>query len=639
MSISSNTVTTPEHLHDVVDHFMDQDAFAFDTETTGPNRLVPVLAPVSWLSLATEGMAVAIPSGHPNGSHLISRATRKKNSITGKFDQFPAVWDAPPPQMRASEVWSIVKPLFMSDKIKIAQNATFDLVVTAKYLGGKIAPGPYADTIVMQWLLDENMKSKGLKEMVRKYYGVDYDKENTGKCVEIHGFNKVAHYAYMDAKFTYLLWKKFSPMITADNLDQIYDDIEMDLLPALCDMNMEGALVDVDELLSLKEDLSERLVGFEAAVYKAAGQRFNINSPQQKVKVLFSSKEDGGQGLKPQKFSKKTKEPSTDAESLEHFPNNPVVKALGDFQEISTLLNTYVIGYLGDPEDSKKPCRIHNGRIHADLVQYGTVTGRFSCRTPNLQNIPTVGTDLGQRVRGLFISPEGESLIVADYGQIELVVLAHFSHAKALVDGFNNGIDAHVTTASKIFGVPVEEVTKPMRGVAKTENFAVVYGSGVEKTASTAGITLKEAKRFLDIHQREFPEIYAFKDAVIRVAKSRRPAHLRTLLGRKRRLPELFRADRGQRMAAERQAVNSLIQGSAADLIKLAMIRLHSSLPPEMKLILSVHDELVMTCPDAMVEEGSRLMREAMLGEEIQSLLSVPMTIDLSVVKRWADAK
>src|ERR1035437_1994193 len=144
MSISSNTVLTPEHLHDVVDHFMAKPAFAFDTETTGPNRNVPVIAPVSWLSMATDGMAVAIPTGHPNGSRLISRATRKKNKVTGKFDMIPAVWNAPPPQMRPSQVWSIVEPLFLSDKLKIAQNATFDINVTAKYFGGKPIPGPYA---------------------------------------------------------------------------------------------------------------------------------------------------------------------------------------------------------------------------------------------------------------------------------------------------------------------------------------------------------------------------------------------------------------------------------------------------------------------------------------------------------------
>jgi DNA polymerase I-like protein with 3'-5' exonuclease and polymerase domains len=397
-------------------------------------------------------------------------------------------------------------------------------------------------------------------------------------------------------------------------------------------------VIDVAELLSLKEDLSERLVGFEADIYKAAGKRFNINSNPQKVQILFGSKESGGQGLKPVERSKKTKEPSTSASALEHFPKNKVIQALGNYQEISTLLNTYVIGYLGDVDEGK-PCRIHNGKIHADLVQYGTVTGRFSCRVPNLQNIPRPDTELGKRVRGLFISPEGESLIVADYGQIEVVVLAHFCRAKALVEGFAAGVDAHTLTASKLFGVPVADVTKPMRAVAKGCSFAVIYGSGAAKVASMANITLKEAKRFLAIHQQEFPEIYSFKDAVIRVAKTRKPAHIRTLLGRKRRVPALFARDEDVRKAAERQIFNSLLQGSAADIIKLAMIRLHASLPPEMKLILSVHDELVMTCPDSMVEEGERLMREAMLGEGIQSLLSVPLTIDLSVVKNWADAK
>jgi DNA polymerase I-like protein with 3'-5' exonuclease and polymerase domains len=401
MSISSNTVLTPDHLHAVVDHFMEKPAFSFDTETTGPNRGVPVIAPVSWLSMATDGMAVSIPMGHPNGSRLISRATRKKDKVTNKFDMIPAVWSAPPPQMRPSQVWSIVEPLFMSDRLKIAQGATFDLIGTAKYFGGRVVPGPYADTIVMQWLLDENMKVKGLKEMVRKYYGVDYDKEGVGKCVEIWGFSKVARYAFLDAKFAYFLWKKFAPMLTAENLDQIFS-LEMDLLPVLCDMNLEGARVDVDELLSLKEDLSERLVGFEADIYKAAGKRFNINSNPQKVQVLFGSKEGGGQGLTPREFTDK-KQPSTSASALEHFPNNKVVQALGRYQEIATLLNTYVIGYLGDA-DAGKPCRIHNGKIHADLVQYGTVTGRFSCRIPNLQNIPRPDTELGRRVRGLFIS-------------------------------------------------------------------------------------------------------------------------------------------------------------------------------------------------------------------------------------------
>jgi DNA polymerase I-like protein with 3'-5' exonuclease and polymerase domains len=237
------------------------------------------------------------------------------------------------------------------------------------------------------------------------------------------------------------------------------------------------------------------------------------------------------------------------------------------------------------------------------------------------------------------LSLEAESLIVADYGQIEVVILAHFCQAKALLEGFAAGVDAHTLTASKLYGVSFDDVAKPMRAVAKGCSFAVIYGSGAGKVASMANITLKDAKRFLAIHQQEFPEIYSFKDAVIRVAKTRKPAHIRTILGRKRRVPALFARDDGVRMAAERQIINSLIQGSAADIIKLAMIQLHTIIPPEMKMILSIHDELVMTCPDSMVEEGSRLMREAMLGEHIQSLLSVPLTLDLSVVKRWSDAK
>jgi DNA polymerase-1 len=227
------------------------------------------------------------------------------------------------------------------------------------------------------------------------------------------------------------------------------------------------------------------------------------------------------------------------------------------------------------------------------------------------------------------MADESEKLIVADYGQIELVVLAHYSKAKALVEGFNNGIDAHTMTAAKVFGVDFDEVTKPMRSAAKGINFAVVYGAGPEKVAAMAGSTVKEAKGFLKVHQQEFPEIYRFKDAVLRTARTRRPPHIRTLLGRKRRLPGLNYSQNDARSYAERQAVNSLIQGSAADLIKTAMVRLDKALPPEMALLLTVHDELVTSSPADRADEAEAIVREAMLGEGISKLLSVPMTIDL----------
>jgi DNA polymerase I-like protein with 3'-5' exonuclease and polymerase domains len=273
------------------------------------------------------------------------------------------------------------------------------------------------------------------------------------------------------------------------------------------------------------------------------------------------------------------------------------------------------------------------------LLQYGTVTGRFASREPNLQNIPRPDTDLGKQIRGLFVAPPGCKLVVADYGQIEMVVLAHFAGKGRLFQGFWDGVDPHTATAAAVFNVPVEKVTKAQRQVAKGINFAVVYGAGPDTVAAQAGITTKEAKRFLEIHQQMFPEIYRFKNEVLEVCRSRRPPHVKTLLGRYRRLPVIWSQDRGVRGEAERQAVNSLIQGSAADLIKLAMVREHAMLPPDMKLILSVHDELVTIAPEERADECVEIVREAMLGEGIQKLVKVPLTSDIKVVDRWAEAK
>jgi DNA polymerase-1 len=410
----------------------------------------------------------------------------------------------------------------------------------------------------------------------------------------------------------------------------------------------------------LVKDMSALLVDIEGRIYKAAGQRFNLNAPAQKAAVLYAPKSEGGQGLKPLKptdggkkkrdagLELEWKDYSTDSDSLDKHPNNEVVKAMLEYAEVSKLLS-YPVAYLGDPEDKDKPCRIFDGRIHADFVQYGTVTGRFSCREPNLQNIPRPDTDLGKRIRGLFVAPPGYKLVVADYGQIELVVLAHFIGRGDLYKGFHNSVDPHSATAAALMGVDAKEFMARVkagdrkcidfRQVAKGINFAVVYGAGPEKVASMAGITVKEAKKFMETHQKLFPEIYKFKEDVIRVCRSRRPPYIRTLLGRKRRLPLILSSNNGLRMGAERQAVNSLIQGSAADLIKLAMIRLNNRLPDEIRLILSVHDELVVLAPEDRAEEAAALVKEAMLGEGIQKLLRVPLSSDVKIVDRWSEAK
>jgi DNA polymerase I-like protein with 3'-5' exonuclease and polymerase domains len=625
-------------LRDATDYLLKQDAFLFDVETYGPDRGNPSKAPVSWLSIASHGIGIVLPMGHPNGE-MLTKATRKKNPITKKFDLIPATFSEPPKQMNPSTVFGMLEPLFMHPTIrKSAFNATFDNVAVAKYYGNTPPAPPYDDPIVQQWLLNENMISMGLKDLTTRYYQHTYDKEHVGRQVEIHPFSKVARYAYLDAKYPWLMQERhFLPMLKDEGLTDIYA-LEMQVLEVLISMRMTGAMVDVDMLHTLRTELSAQVIDLEGAIYKAAGQKFNLNSAPQKQKILFGSKEEGGQGLRPLKETKGGA-PSTDATTLEHYPKNPVCASMLEYQEVNKILGTYINGYLGVEGDPDKPCIIYDGRIYADLVQYGTVTGRFSCRSPNLQNIPRPGTDLGTKVRGLFVAGPGKKLVVSDYGQIELVVLAHYSRAKALVDGFNNGIDAHTLTAAKVYGVAFEDVTKAMRQTAKGINFAVVYGAGPDKVAAMANITLKEAKKFLAIHEREFPEIYRFKEAVVAAARTRRPAHLRTLMGRKRRIPALFAREGSARGKAERQAVNSLIQGSAADLIKLAMVRLHAALPEDSKLILSVHDELVVECPAEKTEEISAIMREAMLGEGIAKWLSVPMTSDLKVCDIWAEAK
>lgn len=640
------TITTPEDLAREVEYFSQFDEFAFDVEAWGPDRGVPTQAIVNWMSMSTYGRSIVIPMGHPNGSTLISRATRKKNRETGKFDPIPAVYDEPPEQMLPSEVFDIVRPLFFSDRVKVAHNATYDLIATAKYFG-EPAPPAYADTIVMQWLLNENMQQKGLKDLTRKYFGVDYDEEHVGRCVEAHPFWKVAHYAFMDSKYTWFHYLNFRDQLADEGLNDVFA-LEMDVLEVLVSMGLTGARVDVAAIEALREDLSQRVVESEAKIYQAAGQRFNINSVPQKQKILFGPKSEGGQGLKPKKETD-TGAPSTAADVLELYPSNKLCQALLEYAEYNKLLGTYVLGYLGVEDDPKKPCRIFDGKVHADFVQYGTVTGRFSCREPNLQNIPRPGTELGTKIRGLFIAGPGEKLVVADYAQIEMVLFGHFCGHGRLYEGLHKGMDPHSATAAALGGynpeVFMEMVraddpeAKRLRQAAKGVNFAVVYGAGPDKVASMAGVSVAEAKKFLKTHQEAFPEVYRLKNAIIKKCRSRRPPHITTLLGRKRRLPTIFASDRGVAGKAERQAVNSLVQGSAADLIKLAMVRLHRALPDDMKLSLSVHDELVVVCPEEKADECVAIMREAMLGEDIQALIKTPLNSDIKVVDRWSEAK
>lgn len=639
-------VLDPQQLRDTVARLQAQDAFAFDIESTGPRRGHPVYNEVTWISVATHGFAAAIPMGHPNGDVMLAPAVRRKDRATGKFVDHPPVWDAPPPQLSREQVFDALAPLMASHRTKVAHNATIDLVSVAKYLPAIPAP-PYHDTIVGVWLLDENLRSKKLKDLVTSTYGVTYDHEQTGKAVERHSISAVGRYGFFDARYDWLLFRRLVKALHAQGFDELMA-LEMRVLEVVAHMRRDGAHVDTAALDKLADEVTVALDNARENLFAAAGRTFNLNSVPQKQALLYGKPDEGGLGLKPllptkggaakAKFGAKLTltDYSTSAEALEPYADHPVVQALEAYQELEKIDTTYVRAYLGTDD---KPGVLINGRIHADFVQYGTRTGRFSSREPNLQNVPRPGESLATQVRALFTAPEGCKLVVADYGQIELRVLAHFLGTGALYDGFWEGIDAHTATAMLVFAVTAEQVTKWMRQIAKAINFAIVFGAGPARVAAMAKIELKEAQRILEVHRRRFPEIYRFKEAVIRTCRSRSDPHIVTLLGRHRRLPEIRYRNSELRAMAERQAVNSLIQGSAGDLIKLAMVRLHPELHSGMRLVLTVHDELVTETPAHLADECAAIVREAMLGDGIQKLLSVPLTSDLVVCDSWAQAK
>lgn len=640
--VSSHVILDEARLVEAVDYFQTQPGFSFDYEAQGPHRGVAHLADLSWISMATQGAAIVVPFGHPIGTQITGYHKEPRLCSDGKTRNYTMPdYEPPPKQIPKANVFDILRPLFFrEDIIKSAHGAVYDVTACAKDFG-EVIPGPLNCTVVQSWLLDENRRRHGLKYLTKDFYDFYYDDETVGKCVEKYPFNKVAHYSYCDAVYAEILRERFTPQITEQRLDRVYA-LEMDILNVLVGMRLAGAHVDVPRLVELREELTIEREEREKLVFKAAGKEFNLNSPQQKQTILFGSKRKGNQGLTPWKLTdtgKKQKKAgeeitgwSTDDEALESFPTNPVAVSLREYNEVHKLLSTYVLAYLGDPAKGKES-QVYDDRIHADFVQYGTNTRRFSCRDPNLQNIPRPDTDLGKLIRGVWCADPGWKLIVGDYGQIELVIFAHFCGSGALYDGFWAGLDPHAVTAEKL---DIE------RQMGKTLNFSMSYGAGMYKVASMLGVDVELAREILKAHRREFPEIYELKDYIVEVCRSRRPVpYVRTMLGGLRRLPDINSHNDGFKYRAERQAVSAVIQGSAADLIKLAMVRADSMLAavPGAHIVLTVHDEIVLTAPEEHAKQAADVLREAMLGPDIQSLVKVPLTSDIKIVDRWSEAK
>lgn len=658
-----NIITTEEQLREMVAAYELADAFVFDVETVGDHRGDPRQNTITWLAMATEGRVDVIPMGHPNGEYLrteypllpsaqdriIKGLPIRPSDYSKDEKKAKKIFTEAPEQLTPGEVFKALKPIFMSDKTKIGHNLKFDIQSVTKYFKGQRPTTPYACTLNAAFIINtQNRHNLGLDDCLKRELGYNMVK-GVGKEVEVYSFDEVANYAALDAEWTWKLWQKYSAQLDTDNLRGIFN-LEMDVLEVICDMELRGANIDVTQLSSLKEDLENQLEETKATIYKLAGKAFNINSVPEKQELLFSSKKEGGRGLRPKVMTpagEKRIEAGEKPTVSDFSVSEPAIKmfqgkdelvdALLNYSDLNKLLTTYVIPYLGGDiirttggkaKTVAKKSLLLNGKIHTDFIQYGAETGRFSSRNPNLQNVPNPRTVNGKAIRNLFTAPEGHKLIVADYSQIEPRVLASFSQDRILCGSYLEGVDIYTTIGSTV-GVD--------RSAAKTLVLAMMYGVGPDKIAESIGVSVDEARGLLDSFLSKFPAVARYKKQVVSESRRRGPVpHALTYMNRRRYLPELRSNVVWQRARAERQAFNTVIQGSAADLIKLAMIRAHKLIPDESSLILTIHDELVTVTPDYLAEETEAAIREAMEG--IQAL-RIPLLADVKTVTRWGEAK
>lgn len=657
-----NIITTTEQLSEFIDAYSKVDAFAFDVESVGDHRGDPRQNIVTWISFATYNRVDVIPMGHPNGEYLrtdypllpsakfrVAKGLELRPSDYSRDERKATrVFGPAPEQLTAAEVFKAIKPLLLSDKVKAGHNLKFDLQSVTKYLG-QLPAQPYACTLNASFIINnQNRNSLGLDDCLKREFGYEMVK-GVGKEVEKYSFEEVATYAALDAEWTWKLWQKLSTKLDTDGLRGVFN-LEMDVLDVICRMELRGADIDVKELEKLKDSLEIQLEETKATIYKVAGKAFNINSVPEKQRLLFSLKKEGGRGLRPKVMTpagqKRADEglPSSVSDfsvaepALQAFAGkDDLVDALLEYSDLNKLMTTYVMPYLGGTitrtllgkaKSVDKKSLLVNGRIHTDFVQYGAETGRFSSRNPNLQNIPNSRTDNGKAIRNLFTAPEGYSLVVADYSQIEPRVLASFSQDRVLCTSYLEGSDIYTTIGNTV-GVD--------RSAAKTLVLAMMYGVGPDKVASTIGMSVNDARQLLDDFLAKFPSIARYKKQVIAESKRQSPVPFAsTLLKRRRYLPDLRATELWKRSRAERQAFNTVIQGSAADLIKLAMIRANKMIPQEANLILTVHDELVTVTPTELAEETAEQIRLAMEGIKA---LNIPMTAEINIAKRWGEAK
>lgn len=580
------------------------DAIVWDVETTSVDQMQAELVGIA---LAVDGeRGYYVPVGHQSGQQL---------SLSRVIDALQA-------------------PLTNPKIPKYAHNAVYDLVVMQRY-GIDVTPVTF-DTMIAEWLRDPVSKFLGLKAFARQYLEVNMtsidDLIGKGKkqqTMDRVAIEQVGPYAAADAGVTFRAVEHLRPQLEQAGLVDLYETLEMPLVPVIAAMQQAGIALDVAYLAQMSERLASSLQALEDEIHALGGGygRFNINSPKQLNDVLF-----GKLGLPTAGIRKTAHGYSTDAATLERLAGDtgaPIVLKILEYRELAKLKGTYVdaLPELVNP---------HTGRVHTSYNQTGTSTGRLSSSNPNLQNIP-IRTQIGREVRRAFVAPAGRLLLAVDYSQIELRVLAHISQDATLLEAFAQGQDIHAATAATVYGIPLDQVTYEQRSFAKRVNFGLIYGMGAFRLSRDTDLTLAEAEAFVSTYFERLPGVEKYIEESKRRATS--DGYLTTLFGRKRFFPALVsgQGDRQSQQGELRAAVNMPIQGTAADIMKRAMINLHDEIQRrglDALLTLQVHDELVLEVPEAQLEMVRDLV---VLVMEDAYVMDAPLKANAQAGKNWYD--
>ncbi len=513
---------------------------------------------------------------------------------------------------------------------KVGHNIKYDLILLKRH--GYELRGLSGDTMVASYLLNPIRRTHSLDELAEEVLGhhmISYREVTAelsrGQSFEFVPVEQAKTYACEDAHVTYLLYEHFWPRLKEESLWKLYQEIEHPLIEVLARMEMAGIKIDAPYLQALSREMERQLLELETKIFDLVGERFNLNSSRQLGVILFEKLKLPRVKKTPKKLAY-----STDTEVLEALStHHELPRLVLRYRTLAKLKSTYVdaLPRLINPE---------TGRLHTSFNQTVTATGRLSSSEPNLQNIPVRGEE-GPKIRRAFIPEEGCVFLSADYSQIDLRVLAHYSQDHTLIEAFKRGEDIHRRTAAEVFGVMPELVTPEMRRMAKTINFGIVYGMSPYGLAKELKIGRREAKAFIERYFERYPGVKAYMEKI--VAEARERGYVTTLFGRKRYLPDIKSPNRVAREFAERTAINTPIQGTAADIIKLAMIRIDEEIRKRglrTKMLLQVHDELLFEVPIREIEEVKALVRDKM---ERVIELSVPLRVNLAVGENWAEAK